>query len=326
MRLCEGFDRLVVGPQIIGAVIELVDPAGECHLQLIIRDPAAAVQDQSEAFRRRVDRVQAVDVQVRDTLIESVRVPDRDREKVYPGLLVELLCRLRLCIKVKVRTGILSRKADMADLALDRDTPCVHLVRDHLRLCRVLLQGKLGAVKHDGSEPGIRGAADLLICIAVVQMQADRHFHFRGKLFCDGGKALEVDGMPLSRMSRKQLDQDRRRCLLRRPDHAGDGVVIKAVDTEHGRVRLLRAPDDIDTFFKCHLVFFLSCLFFVVCSLLKNAWGRLPQTFRKTYSLLLFSRLGLTLTYHVRVNSDEDDNALNNILPVDIQVHQGQTV
>jgi hypothetical protein len=50
-----------------------------------------------------------------------------------------------------------------------------------------------------------------------------------------------------------QLYQNGRGRFFRCHNHTLDRVVINAVDAEYGRIRLLRAPDNINTLFKCHL-------------------------------------------------------------------------
>ena len=102
MLLYEARNSPVVSPQIIRPVIELVDTPGKCHLQLVVRDPASAVKHKRKAVRRSMDRIQAVDVQVRRPFVEAVSIANRDCQKVDSGILLELLCSLRPGIEIQV--------------------------------------------------------------------------------------------------------------------------------------------------------------------------------------------------------------------------------
>lgn len=143
MRLHEAFHCFVICPEIIGSVIELIDTSGESNLQLIIRDTAPAMQHKCQPRRRSMNRVQTVNIKMRNPLVEAMSIADCDSEQVNAGLLIELLCRFRLCIEIQVRSGILLRKSDMSDLSFDRNSSCMHFIYDHLRLLRIFLKRKL---------------------------------------------------------------------------------------------------------------------------------------------------------------------------------------
>lgn len=109
----------------IGGIVHLAHTAGNALTDGIIRDTGGAVQHQRNR-NNLADFAQAVDVQLRGSLVNAVCGADSNSQRIHTGALHELSCFGRNSVAIAIAAvQIIFLAADLAQLGFHRDAGCM---------------------------------------------------------------------------------------------------------------------------------------------------------------------------------------------------------